>query len=174
MNDQNKAFEDKILDYIDGNLSAAEAREVEDKIASSAETRKVHQELLSIHNGLKQLKLEQPSKNFTQLVMGRLEQKVVHSTLSIRNGILLLIGTLAAMAIATLLVSAGVFDGSSTINLNEVDLAKKYIPQSLPAISFNGKIVVNTIIILNLILAWLILDRAILKPLFQRRMESQH
>jgi hypothetical protein len=66
-------------------------------------------------------------------------------------------------------LSAGVFDGTSSIDLNQTLLPNKYIQQSLPTISFNGKMVMNVIILLNLALAFLVLDRAVLKPWFERR-----
>jgi hypothetical protein len=82
-------------------------------------------------------------------------------------------GVLVAVGIASILVSAGVFDNlNTTIDLNRVELPKKYFERSLPSIPFSGKVIVNIIIILNLGLAWLVLDRAILKPLFQRRLQG--
>jgi hypothetical protein len=92
-----------------------------------------------------------------------------------RNSILLLAGVLVVAIIASVLVPAGVFDSiSTTIDLNQVELPKKYLERTLPSISIDGKIMVNVIILVNLVLGWLVLDRAILKPIFQRRAQAGH
>jgi hypothetical protein len=130
--------------------------------------------LQSLHADLQMGKMEQPSRNFTQQVMSRLDQYPLKS-LSIRNGILLLIGVLVAALLAAFLVSSGVFDhATTTIDLNQVSLPDQYLPQTLPSFRFDGKLIVNTIIVLNLVLAWLVLDRAVLKPYFKRRMMTGH
>ena len=129
-------------------------------------------ELRIIHLALRQTKVDQPSRNFTQLVMGKLDGYVERSTFPIRNGIILLTGVLVAVGIVALLVSSGVFDQTQTIvDLNKINLPKEYIQEPLPTIPFNGKLLINIIIALNLGLAWIVLDRAILKPYFQRRMQ---
>jgi hypothetical protein len=94
---------------------------------------------------------------------------------SIRNSILLLAGILVAVGIASALVAAGVFDNvTPTLDLSGIALPTRYFQKSLPSIPFNGKIVMDIIIFLNLGLAWIVLDRAILRPLFQRRMQEGH
>ena len=124
---------------------------------------------------LGQAKFETPSRNFTQAVMDRLDQYPVQSGFSIRNGIILLAGILLVIGIASVLVAAGAFDNTATsIDLNQVEFSKKFVKTPLPSFEFNGKLLVNIIIILNLGLAWIVLDRAILKPLFQRRMQAGH
>jgi hypothetical protein len=55
-----------------------------------------------------------------------------------------------------------------------VDISKKIIKDPLPAFHFSGKLLINIAIVLNLALAWIVLDRTILKPLFQRRMQTGH
>jgi len=168
-------LEDKLLLLIDGELTAAEAKGLEAELKVNTSLRIRYDELRSLHLSLKSAPVEHPSKNFTQIVMGKLDHYPRSSAnFSIRS-ILLLAGVLVAVGIAAVLVSAGVFDGASTtIDLNEMELSKKYIDRSLPLIPLNGKLIVNIIIILNLGLAWLVLDRAILKPLFQRRLQSGH
>jgi hypothetical protein len=77
-----------------------------------------------------------------------------------------------AVGVCALLLSLGFFDSDqTTIDLNTLALKNKYVPQTLPAISLSGKLLVNIVIFLNLILAFLVLDRAVLKPLFQKRMK---
>ena len=53
---------------------------------------------------------------------------------------LLLAGVLLVAIIASVLVPAGVFDSiSTTIDLNQVELPKKYLERTLPSISIDGK-----------------------------------
>jgi hypothetical protein len=51
-------------------------------------------------------------------------------------------------------------------------MVNRYIRQSLPGIPVDGKWIVNIIIFLNIAVAFIVLDRTILHPLFQRRMQT--
>ncbi len=166
-------LDDLLLRYIDGTLSSSEKQNIEKDLEESEILRKRLDQLRSTHSLLRTNRLDQPSKNFTQLVMSRLNHDPVGGTsFPIRNSILLLAGVLLIVIIASVLVPAGVFDNiSTTIDLNRVELPKKYIERTLPSVSIDGKLMVNLIIMVNLVLGWLILDRAILKPLFQRRIQ---
>lgn len=166
-------LDDTLLNYLDGSLKPEEKTDFEKLLSQSDALRIRLDELRVIHFALRQTKLDQPSKNFTQLVMGKLDGYTERSTFPIRNGIWLLAGVLVAVGIVSLLVSSGVFDQTQTmVDLNKINLPKQYIQEPLPSIPFNGKLLINIIIVLNLGLAWLVLDRAILKPYFQRRMQT--
>jgi hypothetical protein len=79
---------------------------------------------------------------------------------------LLLGGTILALSILTLLLSGGIFDGvNETINLPEV----KNLDVSVPV---SGKWVVKGLILLNIVLGFILLDRTILRPYFGRRMSN--
>src|SRR5690349_4279790 len=163
-----QSIDDKLLDYLDGKLSRPELFILEEEIQRNENIKARLENLRMTHQVLGQFKLEQPSKNFTQVLMQKLDQAPARSTgFSIRNRIFLLVGVLAAVGVASLLVSAGVFDNSSAIDLNQVNIPEKYFKEPLPTIPVSGKLIVNIVIILNLGLAWIILDRAILKPFFQ-------
>jgi len=166
-------LDDLLLRYIDGTLSSSEKQIIEKDLEESEILRKRLDQLRSTHVLLRTNRLDQPSKNFTQLVMSRLDHDPARGTsFPIRNSILLLTGVLLVVIIASVLVPAGIFDNiSTTIDLNQVELPKKYIERSLPSVSIDGKLMVNLIIMVNLVLGWLVLDRAILKPLFQRRIQ---
>ncbi|MEO7989873.1 MAG: hypothetical protein ABI663_10045 [Chryseolinea sp.] len=166
-------LDDTLLNYLDGSLKSEEKTEIEKLLQDSDSLRARLEELRVIHFALRQTKLDQPSKNFTQLVMGKLDGYTERSSFPIRNGIWLLAGVLVAVGIVALLVSSGVFDQTQTVvDLNKINLPKQYIQEPLPTIPFNGKLLINIIIVLNLGLAWVVLDRAILKPYFQRRMQT--
>jgi len=165
--------DDLLLRYIDGTLSSFEKQNIEKDLAQNEILRKRLEQLRSAHSLSRANRLDQPSKNFTQMVMSRLNHDPIRgASFPIRNSILLLAGVLLVAIIASVLVPAGVFDNiSTTIDLNQVNLPKKYVEKSLPSISIDGKLMVNLIILINLVLGWLVLDRAILKPLFQRRVQ---
>jgi hypothetical protein len=169
------SFDDKLLDYLDGKLSVLEIQTLEQQLQTNAALQYRLEELRSLNNSLRQFSLEQPSKNFTHRVMEKLDQYPAQTGFSIRNGIFLLIGVLIAVGIAALLVTTGAFNGANTaINLNKYELPQKYIQEPLPSIPFNGKLLVNIIIFLNVAIALIVLDRTVLKPFFQKRMETGH
>lgn len=170
-----QALEEMLFDYIDGTLNAADKQRLETELSRNKALKARLDELQNVELWLSKIPLEEmPSRNFTHQVMGKLDQYPRAPTLTSRNGIFLLAGILVAVGLATILVSSGVFDSvQTTINLNQ-ELPQKYIPKSLPPIALSGKLIVNIVILLNLGLAWLVLDRAILKPLFQRRMHAGH
>ena len=166
-------LDDTLLNYLDGSILSEEKMRIEKLLQENGLLQARLQELRVVHLTLSQIKVEQPSKNFTQLVMGKLEGYTERSSFPIRNGILLLAGVLVAVGIVALLVSSGVFDQTQTVvDLNKINLPKQYIQEPLPTIPFNGKLLINIIIVVNLGLAWVVLDRAILKPYFQRRMQT--
>lgn len=105
-------------------------------------------------------KIESPSSNFTHRVMMNLHRMPVTSALSPRNGLLLLCGTMLALTILTALVGGGMFDSF----LRTID-----VPQLKTSIPVKGTWVVKGLIMLNIVLAFLILDRTILRPFFNRR-----
>ncbi|HEY0653978.1 MAG TPA: hypothetical protein VGD65_12655 [Chryseosolibacter sp.] len=165
-------WDDMLLDFLDGKLSTQQQAIVNDALQTNAEVRKRFDELRSAHEVLQGTSLEMPSRNFTALVMSNLQQAPAHRGLSIKNGLLLLAGIIVVMTIAVVLLSAGVFDQTTTVDLNEITVSQKFIKQNLPSFSIDGKILVNAIVLLNVVIAFLVLDRAVLKPFFQRRLEN--
>lgn len=169
-----QSVDDMLMDYLDGNLSDSDKKNMEISLRQNPVFRARLDELRLVTSFLTDVKTEQPSKNFTNLVMNRLDQYPEPSGFSIRNGILLLAGVLVVIGIATILASSGVFDATTSIDLNKIDISRKFVKAPLPAFHFSGKLIVNIIIILNLALAWIVLDRTILKPFFQKRMQAGH
>jgi anti-sigma factor RsiW len=160
--------------YLDGTLDArghellAKAMEENTALHERLETLKMADLLLT------ESRPEQPSQNFTGTVMNKLQEYPQRRGLSISNGILLLAGILSVVAVAAVLLSAGMFDQTSTFDLNNLTVAQRYIRQNLPGIPLNGKFIVYTIILLNLALVLVVLGKTILKPFFQRRLETGH
>ncbi|MBL0741304.1 anti-sigma factor family protein [Chryseolinea lacunae] len=176
MKKNSPADEEQLLHYIDGTLSAPERQALEILLTHDAALKARLEELQAADAWLHNIPLENPSRNFTQQVLSKLDQYPASRQTSFTSwkGIFLLAGMLVAIGITSVLVSAGVFDGVHTsINLNQ-ELPEKFVQRSLPTVDFSGKTMINVIIALNLVLAWLVLDKAVLKPLFQRRMANLH
>ena len=173
-------LEDSILDYLDGRFDPVKKESFEHILKQDRLLQDRLEEIRRADHTLRQLSVEPPSKNFTAIVMGKLDHYPFRSGLSIRKGILLLVGIISLIAIAVLLLSAGVFDQGAKFDLNNigldnnVGLASKYLKQTLPSIPVDGKLIVNTIVLLNIALVFAVLDRAILRPLFQRRTQTGH
>lgn len=165
--------DEKLLEYLDGGLKGIEKENIEQLLKASPALLARLEELRKLDADLRSIKLEQPSKNFTQRVMSNLSQYPVRSNFTFRNGIILLAGVLVAVGVGSLLVAGGVFDGNNTIDLNQTIVpVNKYIQKPIPTFNIDGKLMVNIIIMLNLALAFLVLDRAILKPWFEKRRMS--
>jgi anti-sigma factor RsiW len=162
-------IEEKLLDYIDGQLSPEESLNVEEIIHSDELVKKRFDELIEADRIFHSTSLHQPSLQFTQKVLERLNEQPEKSGVSIKKSIYLLAGIIVTIAVPTLLVAAGVFDGTTNLDLNNMVIQNEYIKQPLPSIQFDGKMVVNIIIVLNIIIAFIVLDRTILKPWFEQR-----
>ena len=173
MSKVNQFSQEVLLDYLDGNLEPVKREAVERALQLDADLQKRLDLLRSADKFLRHAKLEHPSKNFTSLVLQRLDEYPLKSGLSIRNGIFLLSGIMVIVAVALVLLSMGVFDQSTTtINPNDIEIVQQYIPKELPSIPVDGKLLVNIIVILNLAVMFVVLDRAILKPFFQKRIQA--
>jgi hypothetical protein len=127
------------------------------------------QELSSIDRYLQSVRIEQPSANFTQRVMGNLHRaSAVTLGLPSRNKILMLAGILVTIGVAVLLIAGGAFTNVTSITVDQ-NIIPNQIREYIPSIPFNGKLIINIVILMNLALAFMILDRAVLKPWFEKR-----
>lgn len=128
------------------------------------------EELNAIDRYFETVRIEQPSANFTQHVMSNLHRASAAALgLPSRNKILMLAGILVTIGIAILLLAGGAFDSVTAITVDQDIVPNDQIREYIPSIPFNGKLVVNIVILMNLALAFMILDRAVLKPWFERR-----
>jgi hypothetical protein len=126
-------------------------------------------ELRLVDETLGKNKLESPSTNFTHRVMMNLHSVPVASSLSPKNGLLLLTGTVVAVTILTILVTTGLFDNANeTISLQslpDIEMTKNIQKD----FSLKGEWIVKGLIFLNIVLAFILFDRTILRPLFNKR-----
>jgi len=171
MKNLSQATEEKLLEYIDGTLRAPDGEEMAQQLRSNSTLRGRYEELKRVHDALRATTTEAPSANFTKAVMNRLNERPVPATFSTRNGIILLVVAILAAAMATVLLSMGVFDNVSTptVDLTKINLPKN-LEQPLNSFHMDVRLMINVIIILNLALAFMLLDRAVLRPYFKRRM----
>jgi hypothetical protein len=173
MNKGGQISNDVLLQYLDGTLDSVHCEAVEQALLSDPTLNKKLEELKNVDRMLRGVKLEHPSKNFTSTVLQRLDDYPLRTGLSIRNGIFLLCGIMVIVAAALVLLSMGVFDQiTTTLNPNDIGLVKQYIPRNLPSVSIDGKLLVNIIVVLNLAVMFVVLDRAILRPFFEKRIHS--
>lgn len=129
-----------------------------------------NQELNTIDQYLKSIRIEQPSGNFTQRVMTNLHRTAaIRSSLPSRNKMLMLAGILVAVGVTILLVAGGAFESVNSISVDQTLIPNEKIREHIPTIPFNGELIFNIVILMNLTIAFIILDRAVLRPWFNRR-----
>ena len=165
------AKEEELIRYVEGELHSLQKIKLESEIQDSVLLKKRLEELQSVRYFLmSKATFETPSKNFTQKVMEELDARPALSLFSPRKGLLLLMGIIIASGIGLMLLTNGVFDNTTTsLVVDALPLKNKWIEDPSFTIPFNGRILVNGIIFLNLGLALILLDRTILRPLFQKR-----
>jgi anti-sigma factor RsiW len=164
--------DNEILDFLDGMGSKAEREITEKLIHSNAAMKKRMEELKTVHTFLqRQNRMEHPSKNFTDKVMTRLHEQSSFTFLSPKNGLLLLIGLIVASGLAIMLVSSSsVNQWHTLLNLGQVPVKTDWIklPTSIP---FDVKLMLKIFVMLNIVIGFVLLDRTILRPIFQKRAE---
>ncbi len=163
-------IDELLLAYLDGTLDGVKLDKIKNRLATSENLRERLEALKLIQQSLQKGILLHPSSNFTQKVMSNLDRMPSASMLTPKNGLMLLIGILVAMGTGIALVDAGFFNTLNGILLMDpLKMPAGITTPILPSIPFNGRLIVNAIIALNLGLAFLLLDRTILKPFFNRR-----
>lgn len=163
--------ETRLLQYLDGQLSDQESGEIEQQLAQNHVLKTRFEDLRQVHVALREkARLENPSRKFTDLVMDNLDRLPQDSLGFSKSGLLLLCGMLVAMGALAMLQSSGVYDNlNSVISFDELPVSKELIRNSLPSLPFSAKWLINGIMVLGLGLAFIVLDRTVLKPYFERR-----
>lgn len=164
--------EEELLRYLDGELNEHENAVLTENLKKSSELRARLDELRVVRNFLvRKASLDQPGKNFTLNVLEGLDAPQARAIFSYKKGLILLLGIIIASALALTLLLNGVFDQSTTsLVVDATKIQNQWVKTPSFTIPFNAKILVNGIIFLNLAIAMVLLDRTILRPLFQKRM----
>ncbi|MBL7864738.1 MAG: hypothetical protein JNK10_07690 [Cyclobacteriaceae bacterium] len=166
--------EDSLQDFLDGKLEGPALQQLKHELASSPALQHRLEELRRLHQSLSKQSLQSPSSGFVAQVMKNLGQVSRSAYPSPRNGIMLLLGVMVATGMLVIMISAGVFDQiGGLISLEQLSPVKKYIQPSLPSLPINGKLIIQLLVGINLILAFIVLDRTVLRPFFQRRAGNQ-
>lgn len=169
-------WNNRLIRLMDGELNETETAQVERELRQSPELQQQLSQLKEIDRFLqRQNKMVHPSKNFTDQVMHGITLPVRSSALSPKMGLMLLFGVLVITMIAVFSLRSGLFDSMEMpieFNFQSLYFQKLSVPTlSLP---FSGKWLVSSFLILNLVVGFVLLDRTILKPYFQRRAETFH
>ncbi len=166
-----KTQDDMLLNYLDGRLEGHGLSELKKELEASEPLRDRLEVLRRIHRTLAlRNNLDSPSAAFVNKVMQNLNAEPSTSMLSPRNGLLLIAGVMVATGILAFMISAGTFDQfNGIISIQKTETVQKYFQQGLPPIPIDGKLIINILIGLNLVLAFLVLDRTVLRPFFQKR-----
>ena len=101
-------IEEQLWNYIDGNCTAEEKIEIEEKIAVNIQYHTIYQELLAVHEELNKIDFEEPSMSFTRNVMEKvnLELKPVALKTKIDNRIIYSIGAFFVLSILGIFIYA--------------------------------------------------------------------
>jgi len=165
--------DDIILQYIDGTLGDEEKKAFEYRLASDVKLKERFRELQAMDQMLMEKGIDFPSSNFTQKVMANLHQYPIQVGSVMNKTLLLLAGIIVLVGVGVAFVTTGLFDSTQTvIDVNAIEPINQYVDKPLPSIPFDGKQFLNAVIFINLIIALIVLDRTILKPLFQKRTQS--
>lgn len=163
-----------LLDYLEGRLTGDKLEKIKNGIATSEDLCNRLEVLKLIQRSMSRSTLIQPAENFTQRVMNNLHRVPSTSVLTPKNGLMLLLGILVAIGLGASLVDAGFYNSlNGLVSIDDIKMPSGLKAPSIPAIPFNGKWIVNSIIALNLGLAFILLDRTILKPYFNKRSRVQ-
>lgn len=149
--------EEQIFDILDGVASDELLRNHEELLTNSTEYRTYFDEIKSFHLQLSDLGFEEPSKEFTQNIISKLNFVKVSRNAWAKKwifaytaSILLSLGAILSLLMgANQEVSTSWFGGISKV--------------------FLGDSFVNTIVIVNLLILLVLIDRKILKPYFKNR-----
>ena len=168
-----KELENTLFDYVDGTLTGKEKKDFEVLLEDNPDLKAMYDQLAFSEGLARQHRLESPSRDFTSRVMENLHMRPETGHVSIRDSLFLLGGIMAVAGMCTILLTGGFFDSSiASFNLNEFSVVKKYFNGSLPSVGLNVRVLLNIIVFLNLVMALIVLDRSVLKPLFQKRLDS--
>jgi hypothetical protein len=164
--------DDDLFNLLDNETDEVTRKKIQQLLQEDQNLAGRMRELQLIHSVLSSKnKIEHPSKSFTDKVMGTLHKKSVPFFISPRNGLLLLAGILVASGLTLTLLSSGTFDQLHTLfNIESIPVKTNLIkiPTAFP---FDLKIFLKLFLGINLVIGFILLDRTILRPIFQKRLE---
>ncbi len=163
--------EEQLWRWVAGEASETEQHDIREALQHDVSVQKKAGHIRWLHETLqRQARMEEPSASFTFRTMTALREKpLLPGTYG--RGLMILAGIVVATGLAALLMGAGTFDSEAVpLTLRQPWLNKLFGSLSLP---INVKTVIRAVILGNLALALVLLDRTILRPYFQRRNVSR-
>lgn len=170
MNKYSQNQDEIILQYLDGQVPMKDKVEFESALKSDAQLNERFHQLKVVHDSLHLAKLENPSSDFTARVMRNLSKAPARLYMSPKNGLMLLLGITIAMTLGVIFLSTGTFDQlTGVVSLDKLNIPETMVPKNLPSIPFNGSLVMKVLVGLNLVIAFVLLDKTVLQPYFRNR-----
>lgn len=153
--------ENRIWEYLDGNMSSAESENFRIELRDNEELMMAYEHFKKVHLGLSEVKVQSAPTGFTQRVMGA----ITAQRESYRKGGLLL----SLLALFTVLGgSLFIFDSMLEYNIH-VNGIENIIDQTQLVLNIDFQVVNIVLMTITSILGLLVLDKALLKPYFQNR-----
>ena len=117
--------DDQLLQYLDGTFTGKDKAELENLLLNNTHLKIRLEELRKVHTVLSnKARLEQPSKLFTDKVMHNLDRLPVRSTLSSKNGLLLLLGILVAAGVTAFGSPAAVLPNMPRLSIRTLAMSR--------------------------------------------------
>lgn len=163
--------DEQLWRWAEGEASEAEQAQIRDAMMQdeAIQTRADHIRWLR-ETLQRQATLEEPSARFTARTMAAIRQKPI-LPVTYGKGFWILGGIVIATGLAALLMGFGTFDSEvAPLTLQQPWLTKMI---GSPTLHVSVKTVVSAVILGNLALALVLLDRTILRPYFQGRSLSR-
>jgi len=165
---------DKLIAYHDGLMKPEERIAFEEVLKRNPV---LAEELAALRLAEMTLKnnLFSPSAGFTQKVMGAIQG---NPATNIRRNFIMFLGVVVVTIVGAFMLKAGVFDSAvTTVALPEIDTSKVGVPSGVTQhltqpINLDWKSFLSIFLFINLALAFIILDRTVLKPFFRNRQHS--
>jgi hypothetical protein len=164
----NSSLDEKMMDYLDGLLPAEERAQLERELLTSPRLRERLEMFRLLAQTFSKQSVQQPAKDFTESVLSDLHRKRLGAGFSPRNGFLLFVGVVVAVLVVSFFLGNGFY--GDQLNIATKELALPQLKQSIPAFNVNSNLIINGILIVASAISFVVLDRTVLKPLFQKRM----
>jgi len=163
-------LEDKIYAYMDGQLTGSEKEAFEHLLASDKTVKSRYDEIVLAERLLTEAPLLEPSPGFTETVLERISNPPVR--FSIRNGLIIFSAIVFLMFLLAGFASAGIFEQTTMVDLNKLVPLEEMSDRNIPSVSIDVQWFIRILIVLNTAVAFIVLDRTVLKPFFQQRHQS--
>ena len=162
--------DEKILDYIDGNLSNDERRSIKLLLEENEELRERYNLLLEVHESLKKVEVKSPPSNFVSLVMQSvLNQGAEDSKFFSKSRIIVLSILLFAFIGTLYFLAINYMPSAENLVADEVTIRDRTMNLSPIANFLSSDTLFKIVFYVNGFVCLFLFERAILKPYFMRR-----